>query len=101
VAAFVTPLHVFAEVAGLIVSIHGEPLASDSRDETYSVWTLELTGASGRRCVLKWHACRRWREGRVMYERHSEIEQIGGPLTAGDLDLRAYPLSATDSFSKP
>lgn len=90
VAGFLRPLHVFAEVAGLTTSLHGEAIQGDTRDETHSLWTFELTGVTGRRCVLKWRSCRRWREGRVTHERYSEIEQIGGALTADDLDMRPY-----------
>jgi hypothetical protein len=100
VAAFVTPLHVFAEVGGLVVSIHGEPIPGDSRDETHSVWMLQLIGVTGHRCVLKWRACRRWRDGRVIAERHSEIEQIGDALTAEDLHWRPLAPGAADSSFK-
>jgi hypothetical protein len=100
VAAFVAPLHVFAEIAGLTVSIRSEPIPGDSRDETHSLWTLELTGITGHRCVLKWRACRRWRDGRVIAEHHSEIEQIGDALTANDLDIGPQVGATADSFSK-
>jgi hypothetical protein len=100
VAACVAPLHVLAEAAGLIASIRSEPISSDSRDETHSVWTLELTGVTGHRCVLQWRACRRWRDGCVIAERHSEIEQIGEALTADDRDMRPLARGATDSFPK-
>jgi hypothetical protein len=73
---------------GLIASLQCEPMPSETRDETHSRWTLELTGVTGRQSILKWHGCRRRREGRVTYKRHSAIEQVGEPLTTDDLDLR-------------
>jgi hypothetical protein len=100
VAAFVAPLHVFAEVGGLVVSIHGEPIPGDSRDEMRSAWKLELIGVTGHQCVLKWRACRRWRDGRVIAERHSEIEQIGEALTVDDLDMRRPARGPADLFLK-
>jgi hypothetical protein len=100
VAGFFGPIHVFAEVAGLTTALHGEPIQGDTRDETHSLWTFELTGVTGRRCVLKWRSCRRWRDGLVMYERCSEIEQIGGPLTADDLDMRPYASRGEDYVAK-
>lgn len=83
--AFVAPLHVFAEVGGLSASIRAESIASDTSDEMHSRWTLAMTGKPGRRFVLRWRAQRKWREGRVVYEHHSEIEETGGPLTEADL----------------
>lgn len=87
VAAFVVPLHAFAEVGGVIVSLRAESVRSEASDETHSRWTLEMTGVTGSQCVLRWRSCRRWRDGRVVHERHCEVERTGNPLTAKDLDM--------------
>jgi hypothetical protein len=36
---------------------------------------------------LKWCILRRWAASRVVYERHYDHEQSGGPLTGDDLNL--------------
>jgi len=41
-AGFLVPLHVFAEIGGVSVSIQWSPLTGDRPDETHSAWTLEL-----------------------------------------------------------
>jgi hypothetical protein len=60
IANFLVPLHVLVEIGGVKSSIHVEPIACDTRNETHSFWTLELTGITGHGTVLKWRACRRW-----------------------------------------
>jgi hypothetical protein len=82
---FLVPLHVFAEVGGVSVSIQWSPITGDRSDETNSAWTLELRGATGASCRLTWCSRRRWRAGRVVSEHHYNHEQIGGPLTFSDL----------------
>jgi hypothetical protein len=96
VAAFLVPLHIFTEVGGVGASLHVEPLKGDVYDETHSLWTLEITGATGKQSVLKWRCCRRWRDERVVYERHTDIEQTGGPLTENDVHLFRQARSAEE-----
>ena len=88
-AGFLVPLHVFAEIGGVSVSIQWSPITGDRPDETHSAWTLELRGATGESCRLMWCSRRRWREGRVLSEHHYDHRQIGGPLTFTDLRLSA------------
>jgi hypothetical protein len=83
---FLLPLHVMAEVAGLSMSVQLTQVPRDSADETHSEWRIDFTGVGGRRCTLKWYAIRRWAASRVVYEHHYGHEQIGGPLTQGDLN---------------
>jgi len=84
---FLVPLHVFAEIGGLSVSIQWSPLTGDLPDETHSAWTLELRGVTGASCRVTWCSRRRWRAGRVLAEHHYDHHQIGGPLTFSDLRL--------------
>jgi hypothetical protein len=84
-AGFLIPLHVFAEIGGLSVSIQWSPIRGDRPDETHSTWTLELRGVTGASCRVTWCSRRRWRAGRVISERHYDHRQIGGPLTLSDL----------------
>jgi len=58
-----------------------EPDHGDSADDTHSAWSVELTGVSGRTCKLNWCTLRRWADSRVLYERHYDHQQTGGPLT--------------------
>ena len=84
-ARFLVPLHVFAEIGGVSVSIQWSPLRGDRSDETHSAWTLELRGVTGASCRVTWCSRRRWRAGRVISEHHYDHRQTGGPLTLSDL----------------
>jgi hypothetical protein len=84
---FLVPLHVMAEVGGLSISIRETPIPGDAADETHSAWTLDLAGGSGAVCTLNWCVRRRWDGSRVVYERHYDAHQIGGPLTQDDLSF--------------
>src|SRR5258705_8297248 len=86
-AGFLVPLHVFAEIGGVSVSIQWSPLTGDRPDETHNAWTLELRGVTGASCRVTWCSRRRWRAGRVLSEHHYDHHQIGGPLTFSDLRL--------------
>ena len=82
---FLVPLHVFAEIGGLSVSIQWSPITGDRPDETHSAWTLELRGVTGASCRVTWCSRRRWQAGHVVSEHHYNHQQIGGPLTFSDL----------------
>jgi hypothetical protein len=41
---FLVPLHVMAEIGGLLVSIRQTKIPGDAADETHSAWTVELVG---------------------------------------------------------
>jgi hypothetical protein len=86
-ANFLVPLHMMAEVGGLLISIRQTTIPGDTADETHSVWTLELVGVSGRTCTLSWRVLRKWHESRVVYEHHYDEQQSGGPLTFADLNF--------------
>jgi hypothetical protein len=82
---FLVPLHVFAEIGGVSVSIQWSPITGDRSDETNSAWTLELRGATGASCRVTWCSRRRWRAGHIVSEHHYNHQQIGRPLTFSDL----------------
>jgi hypothetical protein len=86
---FLAPLHVMAEVAGLSVSIRETALSADAAIETHSAWTLDLVGASGRRCTLTWRTLRVWNGAQIIHERHYDHRQRGGPLTVDDFASNA------------
>ena len=88
-ANFLAPLHVIAEVGGLLISIRQTAIPGDTADETHSVWTLDLVGVSGRTCTLSWRVLRKWHESRVVYEHHYDEQQSGGPLALNDLSFNA------------
>jgi hypothetical protein len=83
---FLAPLHVMVEVAGLSVSVQQTAVPRDTANETHSAWTLDVAGATGKRCTLKWYAVRKWKGARVVYEHHYDHQQIGRPLTLEDLN---------------
>jgi hypothetical protein len=87
--SFLFPLHVMAEVGGLLVSIHHTAIPADATVETHSAWTVDLVGASGTTCTLSWRVFRKWHGSRVVYEHHYDEQQIGGPLTLNDLSFNA------------
>ena len=84
-AGFLIPLHVFAEIGGVSVSIQSSPIMGDVADETHSEWTLRLCGVTGATCTVTWCARRRWRLGRVVSEHHYDHRRAGEPLTFSDL----------------
>jgi hypothetical protein len=86
-AGFLIPLHVLAEIGGVLVSIQWSPITGDRSDETRSAWTLEIRGVTGASCRVTWCSRRRWRARRVVSEHHYDHQQIGGPLTFNDLRL--------------
>jgi hypothetical protein len=83
---FLVPLHVMAELAGLSISVQQAAVPRDAANETHSAWTVTFTGFGGKRCILRWHAIRRWNASRVVYEHHYDHQQIGSPLTGDDLN---------------
>lgn len=89
IANFLVPLHVMAEIGGLLISIRQTEIAGDAADKTHSAWTLELVGVSGRSCTVSWRALRQWNGSRVAYEYHYDHQQSGGPLTSVDLSFNA------------
>jgi hypothetical protein len=91
---FLVPLHVMAEVSGLLISIRQTPIRGDAADERHSAWTLELVGVSGRTCTVSWCTLRKWKGSHVMYEHHYDHQQSGGPLTSDDLSLNAATSAA-------
>ena len=93
---FLAPLHVMAEIGSLSVQIRESRVHRDTADETHSAWSVDLTGVSGRTCKLAWCTLRRWADSRVVYERHYDQQQTGGPLTGDDLRLRLSPASLGD-----
>jgi hypothetical protein len=86
---FLFPLHVMAEIGGLSIQIRESPIHGDVAEETHSAWSVDLIGVSGRTCNLTWCTLRRWANSRVVYERHYDHQQTGGPLTDDDLKLSA------------
>src|ERR1700722_11437566 len=86
-APFLVPLHIMAEIGGLLISIRQTAIPGDAADETHSAWTLELIGTSGRSCTVSWRTLRKWNGSRVAYEYHYDHQQSGGPLTSIDLSF--------------
>jgi len=86
-ANFLIPLHVMAEIGGLLISIRQTAIPGDAADEMHSAWTFDLVGASGRTCTLSWRALRKWNGSRVVYEHHYDHQQSGGPLTLADFSF--------------
>jgi hypothetical protein len=98
-ANFLVPLHVMAELNGLLISIRQTAIPGDVAGETQSAWTLELVGVTGRTRTVSWCTLRKWNGSRVVYEHHYGHQQSGGPLTSDDLSLHAAT-SAAD-FRRP
>ncbi|MFZ1011523.1 MAG: hypothetical protein WAN65_32095 [Candidatus Sulfotelmatobacter sp.] len=93
---FLVPLHVMAEIGGLSVQIRESPILGDTADETHSAWSVELIWVSGRTGQISWCTLRRWADSRVVYERHYDHKQTGGPLSFDDLRLHPSPASVGD-----
>jgi hypothetical protein len=86
-AGFLVPLHMMAEVGGLLASVRHSPFPSDRANQTNSAWTVELVGVSGNTCTIGWRALRKWSGTQVALEHHYDLQQTGGPLTLADLSL--------------
>jgi hypothetical protein len=84
---FLYPVHVMAEVGGLIAKIRVTEIAGDVAGETHSAWTAEFVGVSGRTNTVSWRVFRKWNGSRVVYEYHYDQQQKGGPLTSTDLSF--------------
>src|SRR5258708_4373571 len=84
---FLAPLHVMVEIGGLAIDVRESPIYGDMPGETHSAWLVKLIGVSGQTCTLSWCTLRRWAGSRVVYERHYDHQQTGGPLTGDDLRL--------------
>jgi len=96
---FLAPLHVMVEIGGLAIHVRESPIHGDAADETHSAWSVNLVGVSGRTCALNWCTLRKWADSRVVYERHYDHQQSGGPLTGDDLSLN--PSQATPGHGRP
>ena len=96
---FLAPLHVMVEIGGLAIDVRESPIHGEMPDETHSAWSVNLIGVSGRACILNWCTLRRWADSRVVYERHYDHQQSGGPLTGDDLNLNQSV--ATLGYGRP
>ena len=86
-AGFLVPLHLMAEIGGLLVSVRQSSFPSNRANQTNSAWTVELVGVSGNTCAIGWRALRKWNGSHVAFEHHCDIQRTGGPLTLADLSL--------------
>jgi hypothetical protein len=93
------PVHVMAEIGGLVVRIRVNEIAGDVAGETHSAWTLEFVGVSGRTTTLSWRVFRKWQASRVVHEYHYYQQQKGEPLTFGDLSFNAA--TRAQHFGRP
>jgi hypothetical protein len=98
IANFLVPLHVMAEIGGLLVSIRQTTIPGDAADETHSAWTLEMVGINGRSCTVSWRALRKWNGSRVVYEYYYDHQQTGGPLISEDLSFYGPASDRPDQF---
>jgi hypothetical protein len=96
---FLAPLHVMVEIGGLAINVRESPIHRDAAHETHSAWLVNLIGVSGQTCTLSWCTLRRWAGSRVVYERHYDHRQSGGPLTGDDLGLNQS--LATLGYGRP
>ena len=94
-ANFLVPLHVMAEIGGLLAFIRQTAIPGDLAAETHSAWTLELIGVSGNTCTLSWRVLRKWRGSLVVCEHHYDYQQNGCPLTSNDLSFDATRTAPT------
>src|SRR6266852_2887108 len=96
---FLAPLHVMVEIGGLAIHVRECQIHGYAADETHSAWSVNLIGVSGRTCALNWCTLRRWINSRIVYERHYDHQQSGGPLTGDDLSLNQS--LATLGYGRP
>ena len=96
---FLAPLHVMVEIGGLAIDVRESPIHGGAANETHSAWSVSMIGVSGRTCALNWCTLRRWAGSRVVYERHYDHQQSGGPMTGDDLSLN--PSLAPLGYGRP
>ena len=74
---FLAPIHIMAEVGGLSVSIRSTaiPAADGAGEDTRWEATFRVASATTR--TFSWSVQRRWKGGRVNYERHYDHEVVG------------------------
>jgi hypothetical protein len=94
---FLIPFHIMAEIGGVSICIRQVTMPGDAAGETHSAWTLDLVGASGKKCTLSWRTLRKWKDSLVVYEYHYDEQQSGGPLTEDDLNFE----NARNPISQP
>jgi hypothetical protein len=76
---FLAPIHMMAEVGGLSVSIRSKAIPAADGAGTDSRWEARFRAASGTTRTFSWSVQRRWKEGRVNYERHYDHQVVGPP----------------------
>jgi hypothetical protein len=74
---FLAPIHIMAEVGGLSVSIRSTAIPAADGAGTDSKWEAKFRAASGLARTFSWSVQRRWKEGRVNYERHYDHHVVG------------------------
>jgi hypothetical protein len=74
---FLAPIHMMAEVGGLSVSIRSTAIPAANGTGTNSKWEATFRAASGTPRTFIWSVQRRWKEGRVNYERHYDHQVVG------------------------
>jgi hypothetical protein len=74
---FLAPIHVMAEVGGLSISIRSIAIPAAGGTGTDSRWEATFRAASGTTRTFSWSVQRRWKEGRVNYERHYDHHVVG------------------------
>src|SRR5258708_7443369 len=87
---FLAPVHIMAEIGGLLVSVGETPIASDSLDEQHSQWSVDLVGVTGRAVRVSWSVRRRWKQSRVVGEYHYDHHQEGEALGLSDLRIPTF-----------
>src|SRR5437667_4305743 len=74
---FLTPIHMMAEVGGLSVTVQSTAVPVPDGAGTDSRWEARFRAASGLARTFSWSVQRRWKEGRVNYERHYDHHVVG------------------------
>jgi hypothetical protein len=74
---FLAPIHIMAEVGGLSVTVQSTAVPAPDGAGTDSKWEAKFRAASGLARTFSWSVQRRWKEGRVNYERHYDHHVVG------------------------
>jgi len=73
---FLAPIHMMAEVGGLSVTVQSTAVRAVDGAGTDSRWKVRFRAASGTTRTFSWSVQRRWKEGRVNYERHYDHQVV-------------------------